>query len=99
MMSFCVVPVQVRARRALFVGERDIEREQPGRGGVDRHRGVHRAERNAVEQRAHVAEMRDRHADLADLAFGERVVAVVAGLGRQIEGDREAGLALARLWR
>ena len=46
---------------------------------------------------AHVAEMGDRHADLADLAAGERVVAVVAGLGRQIEGDREAGLALGEI--
>ena len=36
---------------------------------------------------------RDGDADLADLAAGERVVAVVAGLGRQVEGDREAGLA------
>ena len=41
--------------------------------------------------------MRDRHADLADLAFGLRMVAVVAGLGRQIEGDRKAGLPLAQI--
>jgi hypothetical protein len=45
------------------------------------------------EERPHVAEMADRHADLADLAAGEDMVAVVAGLGRQIEGDGEAGLA------
>ena len=57
------------------------------------------AERNAVEQRAHVAEMADRHADLADLALGQHVVGVVAGLGRQIEGDRQAGLSLARFFR
>ena len=54
-------------------------------------------ERDAVEQRAHVAEMGDRHADLADLAARQHVVAVVAGLGRQIEGDREAGLALGEI--
>src|SRR5690348_16264934 len=41
--------------------------------------------------------MRDRHADLADLALGPRVVAVVAGLGRQIESDRKAGLALRQI--
>ena len=41
--------------------------------------------------------MRDRHADLADLALGQRMVAVVAGLGRQIEGDRKAGLPLAQI--
>ena len=38
--------------------------------------------------------MRDRDADLADLAAGQRMVAVVAGLGRQIEGDRKSGLTL-----
>ena len=85
------------ARDALFVGERDIEREQPGGGGVDRHRRVHLAERDAVEQHAHVADMRDRHADLADLALGVRMVAVIAGLRRQVEGDGQAGLPLAEV--
>ncbi len=85
------------ARHVLLVGDRDVERQQPGGGGVDRHRGVHRVERNRLEQRAHVAEMRDRHADLADLTACEHVIAVVAGLGRQIEGDRKAGLALGEI--
>ena len=53
----------------------------------------------SVEQRPHVADVADRDADLADLAAGERVVGVVAGLGRQVEGDRQAGLALVRLRR
>ena len=39
----------------------------------------------------------DRDTDLADLASGERVVGVVAGLGRQVEGDREPGLALVEV--
>src|SRR5262249_22412643 len=78
-------------------GERDIEREQPGGRRVDGHRGVHLAERDLVEERAHVAQVGDRHADLADLALGERVIAVVAGLGRQIEGDRETGLTLGEV--
>lgn len=43
---------------------------------------------------AHVADVRDRHADLADLAAGQRVVRVVAGLGREVEGDRRPGLPL-----
>ena len=96
-MSFCVVPCSAFARRALLVGDRDVEREQPRRGGVDGHRGVHLDDRDVVEQRAHVAEMGDRHADLADLAAREHVVAVVAGLGRQIEGDRQAGLPLGEV--
>jgi hypothetical protein len=50
------------------------------------------------KQLAHVAEVRDRHADLADLAGGELgCVGVVAGLGRQVEGDRQAGLALGEV--
>ena len=46
---------------------------------------------------AHVAEMGDRHADLADLAAGQRVIGIVAGLGRQVEGDRKPGLALGEV--
>src|SRR5450432_221301 len=55
------------------------------------------AERDAVEQGAHIAEMRDRHPDLADLAARERMIAVVAGLRRQVEGDRQAGLTLGQV--
>ena len=89
--------LQFCARRALFLGGGDIERHQPHGGGVDGHRRVHLGDRNAVEERAHVAKMRDRHADLADLAARENVVAVVAGLRRQIEGDGETGLALGEI--
>ena len=45
--------VELIARDPLLVGERDIEREQPGCGRIDGHRGIHVAERDAVEQRAH----------------------------------------------
>ena len=93
MMSFWTVPCSFADVGALLLGDGDVERQQPGGGGVDRHRGVHRLERDAVEERPHVADVADRDADLADLAAGQRVVAVVAGLGRQVEGDREAGLA------
>ena len=93
MMSFWTVPWSLVDVGALLLGGGDVEGEEPGGGGVDRHRGVHRLERDAVEERAHVAEVGDGDADLADLAAGEGVVAVVAGLGGQVEGDREAGLA------
>ena len=82
---------------AVLVGDGDVEAEQPGGGRVDRHRGVHLAERDAVEERVHVALVDDRDADLADLAAGEDVVGVVAGLRRQVEGDREPGLALGQV--
>ncbi len=82
---------------ALFLGHGDIERQQPGRRGVDRHRGVHLLQRDLVEQRAHVAQMADRHADLADLAARQNVIAVIAGLRGQIEGHRQAGLTLGQV--
>ncbi len=82
---------------AVLLGGDDVEREQPGRRRVDRHRRVHPVERDAVEQRVHVALVRDGHADLADLAARELVVGVVAGLRRQVEGDREAGLPLGEV--
>src|SRR5262249_54664532 len=59
--------------------------------------GVHGAERNFGKQGAHVAEVGDRDADLADLACGCGMIAVVASLGRQVEGDGEAGLALGKI--
>ena len=83
--------------RALLVGDRDIERHQPGRGGVDGHRRVHRGERNVLEQGPHIADVGDRDADLADLAARQDVIAVEAGLGRQVEGDRQSGLTLGEV--
>ena len=90
--------LQGAAVYALLVRHRDIERQQPGGRGVDGHRGVHLAERDVLEQHAHVAEVRDRHAYFSDFASGERMVAIVAGLRRQIEGDREPGLPLGEIF-
>ena len=89
--------LELGAARALLVGDRDVERHQPRRGRVDGHRRIHRVERDLIEQRPHVADMRDRHPDLADLAAGERMVAIETGLGRQVEGDREASLSLGQV--
>ncbi len=87
----------VPAGDRLLLGDDLVEREQPHRGRVDRHRRVHGVERDPVEQPPHLPQVRDRHADLADLAARERVVRVVAGLGRQVEGHRESGLALRQV--
>jgi hypothetical protein len=89
--------LQLRDVRALLLGHGDVEGEEPRRGGVDRHRGVHLLERDRVEEHPHVAEVSDRHADLADLAPRELVVAVVAGLGRQVEGDGQTRLPLGEV--
>src|SRR4051794_28091275 len=42
--------------------------------------------------------MADRYADLADLTFRQHVIGVVSSLRRQIERDREAGLALREIF-
>ena len=49
MMSFWVVPLSCRAVDPVLLGDGDVEAEQPGGGRVDRHRGVHLVERDAVE--------------------------------------------------
>ena len=70
----------------LLLGDHLVHREQPHSGGVDCQRGVHLGQRDICEQRPHVADVRDRHPYLADLAQGQRVVGVVTGLGRQVKG-------------
>ena len=86
-----------RVRHTLLVGEREVHPEQPHCGGVDRHRRVHLRERDAVEQLSHLAQMRHRDADLAHLAPGEHVVGVVAGLGGEVERDRQPRLPLGQV--
>ena len=88
---------QLGTIRPLLVGSGDVKREQPCGRRVDGHGGVHLLERDARQQRAHVTQMRHRHTDLADFAAREFVVGVVAGLCRQIERDRQAGLALGKV--
>ena len=82
---------------ALVLRVGHVEPEQPRRGGVDRHGGVHRLDGDALEQLPHVAQVRHRDAHLADLAGRLGGVGVVPGLGRQVEGDGEAGLPLGQV--
>ena len=78
----------------LLLPDQLVEEQEHGRRGVDGHRGRDLVEGDALEQPAHVGQGVDGHPDLADLAGGHRVVGVVAHLGRQVEGDAEAGLAV-----
>ena len=75
---------------ALAFRDREVEREQDDRGGVDGHRRRHTIERNAVEERGHVFNRIDRHADASDFTGGERMVRVVSNLRRQVERDAQA---------
>jgi hypothetical protein len=49
--------LQLRGGLRPAVGGGDVQRQQPGGGGVDGHRGVHLPQRNPVEQRLHVADV------------------------------------------
>ncbi len=79
-------------RHPLFLGHELVEEQQRRRRRVDRHRRRDLAERDAVEQAAHVLDGVDRHADLADLPVGERLVRVDPHLRREVERHRQPGL-------
>ncbi len=77
---------------ARFSRPRRCTCEQDGGRGVDRHRGRDLVRAGSVEEDLHVGQGIDGDADLADFAVGHGRIGVVAHLGRQVEGDREAGL-------
>ena len=86
-------PAEVLFRDALFFARHDVERHDRQHRAVHGHRHRHLAERDAVEQLAHVEDGIDRHAGHADVAGNARMVAVVAAMGGEVEGDRQAFLA------
>ena len=92
-MSFWMVPVSFSGAHALLFGRDDVERQDGQHGAVHRHRHAHLVERDAVEQDAHVEDGVDGHAGHADVAEHARMVAVVAAVRGEIEGDRQAHLA------
>ena len=85
-----MVPLELVLRHALLLGRDDVAGQHRQHGAVHRHRDADLVERDAVEQDLHVLDRVDRHAGLADVAGHARVVAVVAAVGRQVEGDADA---------
>ena len=81
----------------LSLSRSNIQRQQPGRRAVNRHRGIHLAERNISKQGFHIADMTNRDADFSNLPARQGVIAVVAGLRRQVESNRQAGLAFTQI--
>ena len=84
-------------RHALFFRRHDVERQHRQHRAIHGHRHRHLVQRNAGEQRAHVVDRVDRHARHADVAGDARVVAVIAAMGSEIEGDRQALLAAGEI--
>ena len=88
-MSFWIVPVSCAALDPLLLGGDDVEGHDRQHRAVHRHADAHLVERDAVEQHFHVLDAVDRDARLADVADDARMVAVVAAVGGEIEGDAE----------
>ena len=85
---------QLVSRNALLLGDSDVHGKQDGRRGVDRHRGRNLAEVDLVEQNFHIGEGVDGNADLADFAFGNRIIGVITNLRRKIESAGKARAAV-----
>jgi hypothetical protein len=82
-----------RGGHPLLLSHQLVQQQQDCGGGVDRHARAHGVERQAGQEHSHVGDRVDGHADLAHLALGAWVVAVVAHLRRQVEGTAQPGLA------
>ena len=89
-MSFWMVPESLLLRDALLLGRDDVAGQHRQHGAVHGHRDRDLVERDAVEEDLHVLDRVDGHAGLADVALDARVVGVVAAVGRQVEGHRDA---------
>ncbi len=78
---------------ALLLARDDEAGEHRQHRAVHGHRHAHLVERDTGEQDLHVLDRVDRDPGLADVADHALVVAVVAAVGRQVEGDRQAHLS------
>ena len=87
-----MVPCELLRAHALLLGRHDVSREHRQDGAVHGHRDADLAQGDAVEEAFHILDGIDRHTRLADVAAYPGVVAVVAPVGREIEGDGEAFL-------
>jgi hypothetical protein len=88
-MSACTVPRTVLSVRARIVQK---HREDGGRRAVDghRHRGLRRAQVEALVQHLHIVEGGDRHAGVADLAVDVRPLVRVKTIQRhRIKSGRQ----------
>ena len=77
----------------MLLARDDEQREDGKHGAVHGHGDAHVRKRNALEKRAHVVDGIDGDARHADIALHAGMIAVIAAMGRKIEGDRQALLA------
>ncbi len=78
---------------ALFLRGHDEEGHDGQHGAVHGHAHAHLVQRDAVEENLHVLHAADGHTGLAHIALHTRVIAVVAAVRGQIEGDAQSHLS------
>ena len=84
---------QLFLRHALLLSRRDVEGQNGQHRTVHRHADAHLVERDVFKEALHVLDAVDRHPGLAHVALHAFVVAVVATVGGEVEGNAEALLA------
>ena len=89
-MSFWMVPASFSGGTPCSSAATMYSARIGQHGAVHRHRHAHLVERDAVEELPHVVDRVDRDARHADVTGHPRMVAVVAAVGGQVEGDRQA---------
>ena len=82
---------------ALLISYGNIERQQPRRGGIYGHGGVHLIKWDVGKERAHISQMADGNTDFTHFSTRQDMVAVIARLCRQIEGHGQAGLPFGEI--
>ncbi len=83
---------ELRRRHALLLRSHDVAGQDRQHRAVHGHRHAGRAQRDAIEQALHVFDRVDGDTGLADVTGHARVIAVVAAVGGQIEGDAQPAL-------
>ena len=78
----------------VLFGHGEVHRQGDRSGGVDRHRRRHPAKIDAIEEDLHVGERVHRDPAFPHFAPRHLVVRVVSVERREVEGGREAGLAV-----
>ena len=80
---------ELRVRYALLLAGNDEEGHDRQHRAVHRHADRHLIEWDSVEQQFHILDRVDRHARHSDVTGDARIVAVVATVGGEVEGDAQ----------
>ena len=88
---------QFGPRTALLFARHDEIGEDRNDRAIHRHGDRHVLQRDAIEQDLHVLDAVYGDTRLANIAFDTRMIAVIAAMGGEIEGDRQTFLASGQI--